>query len=161
MCLEFRPQCTVGCHWRKNHGWPVRFQWSSSGLPVVFHCVPIMQINTGSRLGDHWVLASASVVPVASQCTCGSSGLPMWSVQWYPSVVTESVLEVIRSDHFRACSPLCIQLVWWSLRIQMPCSNIAIRLTRRSASLLIYQRTMRAYHTIRYTSWSTSHTGEP
>ena len=47
---------------------PVVFQWLSSGLPI-------MQINTGSPLGHHWVLASASVVPVASQRTCGSSGL--------------------------------------------------------------------------------------
>ena len=47
----------------------------SSGFPVVFQCVPVMQINTGSPLGYHWRLASASVVPVASQCTCGSSGL--------------------------------------------------------------------------------------
>ena len=58
---------------------PVVFQWSSSGFPVVFQCVPIMQINTGSPLGHHWVLASASVVPVASHCTCGSSGLPVCS----------------------------------------------------------------------------------
>ena len=92
---------------------PVCFQWSSSGFPVVFQCVPIMQITTGSLLGYHWVLASASVVPVASKCTCGSSGLPVWSVQWYPSVLTESGLEVIRSGHFPACDPLCIQLVWW------------------------------------------------
>ena len=58
---------------------PVCFQWSSNDLPVVFQCVPIMQINTGSPLGHHWVLASASVVPVAFQCTCGSSGLPVCS----------------------------------------------------------------------------------
>ena len=58
---------------------PVVFQWSTSGFPVVFQCVPIMQINTGSPLGHHWVLASASVVPVAFQCTCGSSGLPVCS----------------------------------------------------------------------------------
>ena len=94
---------------------PVCFQWSSSGFPVVFQCVPIMQITTGSLLGYHWVLASASVVPVASQCTCGSSALPVWSVLWYPSVLTESGLEVIRSGHFPACDPLCIQLVWWEL----------------------------------------------
>ena len=91
---------------------PVCFQWSSSGFPVVFQCFPIMQINTGSPLGYHWVLASPSVVPVAFQCTYGSSGLPVWSVQWYPSVLTESGLEVIRSGHFPACDPLCIQLVW-------------------------------------------------
>ena len=115
VCLELRPQCTLECHWRKNVGsqcvssvLPVVFQW----LSVVFQCVPIMQINTGSPLRYHWVVASASVVPVASQCTCGSSGLPMWSVQWYPSVLTESGLEVIRSGHFPACDPLCIQLVW-------------------------------------------------
>ena len=88
---------------------PVVFQWSSSGFPVVFQCVPIMHINTWSPLG------SASVAPVASQCTCGSSGLPVWSVQWYPSVLTESGLEVIRSSHFPACDPLCIKLVWWEL----------------------------------------------
>ena len=81
---------------------------------MVFHCVPIMQINTGSPLEHHWVLASANVVPVASQCTCVSSALSMWSVQWYPSVRTQSGLEVIRSGHFPAW-PLCIQLVWWEL----------------------------------------------
>ena len=75
VCRELRLQCTLECHWRKNVG----SQWSSSGFPVVFQCVPIMQINTGSPLGHHWVLTSASVVPVASQCTCGSSGLPVCS----------------------------------------------------------------------------------
>ena len=96
---------------------PVWFQWHPSVrvAPVVFQCVPIMQINTGLPLEHHWVLASASVVPVASQCTYDSSGLPVWSVQWYPSVLTESGLEVIRSGHFPACDPLCIQLVWWEL----------------------------------------------
>ena len=84
---------------------PVVFQWPSNGIPVVFQCAPIMQINTGSPLEHHWMLASASVVPVASQCTCGSSGLPMRSVQWYPSVLTESGLEVIKSGHFPACDP--------------------------------------------------------
>ena len=74
-----RPQCTLECHWRNASVLPVVFQWSSSGFPVVFQCVPIMQINTGSPLGHHWVQASASVVPVASQCTCGSSGLPVCS----------------------------------------------------------------------------------
>ena len=77
--LELRPQCTLECHWRNASVLPVGFQWSSSGFPVVFQCVPIMQINTGSPVGHHWVLASASVVPVASQCTCGSSGLPVCS----------------------------------------------------------------------------------
>ena len=48
-------------------------------LPVVFQCVPIVQINSGLPLGYHWVLASASVVPVASQCTCSCSGLPVCS----------------------------------------------------------------------------------
>ena len=79
VCLELRPQCTRECHWRNASVFPMVFQWSSSGFPVVFQCVPIMQINTGSPLGQHWVLASASVVPVASQCTCGSSGLPVCS----------------------------------------------------------------------------------
>ena len=92
-------------HWNATGEMPVCFQWSSSGFPMVFQCVSIMQINTGSPLEHHWVLASANVVPVASQCTCGSSGLPVWSVQWYPSVLTESGLEVIRSAHFPACDP--------------------------------------------------------
>ena len=51
------------------------FQCASSGFPVVFQCVTIMQINTGSSLEHHWVLVSASVVPVASQCS--SSGFPV------------------------------------------------------------------------------------
>ena len=110
---------TLDCHWDTTGCWhhPVWFQWHPSALmyPVVFQCVPSMQINTGSPLEHHWVLASASVVPVASQCTFGSSGLPVWSAQWYPSVLTESGLEVIRSGHFPACDPLCIQLVWWKL----------------------------------------------
>ena len=130
VCLDLRPQCTLECH-RRNASvlpvvfqlckltldchWdttgckhqPVWFQWHPSVLvaPVVFQCVPIMQINTGSPLEHHWVLASASVVPVASQCTCGSSGLPVRSVQWYPSVLTESGLEVIGSGHLPACEP--------------------------------------------------------
>ena len=102
--------CWGFCEWAKMGHCHFKLQF-----PVVFQCVPIMQINTGSPLEHHWVLASASVVPVASQCTCGYSRLPVWSVQWYPSVLTESGLEVIRSGHFPACDPLCIQLVWWEL----------------------------------------------
>ena len=41
-------------------------QCISSGLQVAFQWWPIMQINTGSPLEHHWVLPSASVVPVAS-----------------------------------------------------------------------------------------------
>ena len=67
-------------HWNATGQMPVCFQWSSSGFPVVFQCVPIMQINTGLPLGHHWVQASASVVQVASQCTCGSSGLPIMQI---------------------------------------------------------------------------------
>ena len=66
-------------HWNATGERIVGSQCVSSGFPVVFRCVPIMQNNTGSPLGYHWVLASASVVPVASQCTCGSSGLPVYS----------------------------------------------------------------------------------
>ena len=79
VCLELRPQCTLECHRRNASVLPVLFQWCSSGFPVVFQSVPIMQINTGSPLGHLGVLASASVVLVASQCTCGSSGLPVCS----------------------------------------------------------------------------------
>ena len=53
-------------HWNATGEMPVCFQWSSSGFPVVFQSVQIMQIDTGSPLGHQWVLASASVVPVAS-----------------------------------------------------------------------------------------------
>ena len=66
-------------HWNATGEMPVCFQWSPSGFQVVFQCVPIMQIYTGSPLGHHWVLASVSVVPVAFQCTYGSSGLPVCS----------------------------------------------------------------------------------
>ena len=92
---------------------PVWFQWHPSVIvaPVVFQCVPIMQINTGSPLGVSISQCGSSGI----QCTCGSSGLPVWSVQWYRSVLTESGLEIIRLGHFPACDPLCIQLVWWEL----------------------------------------------
>ena len=66
-------------HWNATGERVVGSQCVSNGLPVVFQCAPIMQINTGSPLGHHWVLASASVVPVASQFTCCSSGLPVCS----------------------------------------------------------------------------------
>ena len=55
------------------------FQCSSSGFPVVYQCVPIMQINTGLSLEHHCVLASASVVPVAFLYIGGYSGLPVCS----------------------------------------------------------------------------------
>ena len=140
VCLEPRPQCTLECHcpypepvytgWSSVHwkatGMPLgdpantcRVHWKTTGKNLVETAhtgsVPSMQINTGLSLEHHWALASASVVPVASQCTCGSSGLPVWSVQWYPSVLTKSGLGVIRSGHFPACDPFCIQLVWWEL----------------------------------------------
>ena len=54
---------------------PVVFQWSFSGFPVVFQCVPIMQINTGTPLGASISQCGSS----AFQCTCGSSGLPVCS----------------------------------------------------------------------------------
>ena len=54
---------------------PVVFQWPSSGFPVCSNYA----INTGLPLGYHWLLTSASVVPVARQCTCGSCGLPVCS----------------------------------------------------------------------------------
>ena len=116
------------------------FQCTSNGHPVVFKCVPIMQINTGLPLGQPWVLTPAGVVPVASQCTCCSSGVPLcsnyanneaWKTTGIPlcdsisqcvsSVVcpvvsqcTESVLfgGHIRSSYFPACNPLCMQLEW-------------------------------------------------
>ena len=68
VCLELRPQCTLESHWRNASELPVAFQWSSS----VFQLCKL-------TLDRHWVQASASVVPVASQCTCGSSGLPVCS----------------------------------------------------------------------------------
>ena len=71
----------IQCAWNLDP----RVHWNATGekllvasvLPVGFQCVPIVQINTGWPPGHHWVVASASVVPVASQCNCGSSGLPV------------------------------------------------------------------------------------
>ena len=121
MCLNLRPSV----HWNATGEIFFGCQYVSSVLQVVFRwpsfqwcssVFQIMQINTGSPLGHHWNLALADVVAVASQCTCGSSGLPVWSVQWYPSVLTKSVLEVTGSGHYSAaCNHLCIQLVWWEL----------------------------------------------
>ena len=116
-------QCTwnldSSVHWNATGERIVGIQCAASGLPVAFQwsssVFQLCKFKTGSPLGHHWVLPSASVVPVASQCTLGSSGLPVWSVQWYPNVLTKSGLEVIRSGHFPACDPLCIQLVWWEL----------------------------------------------
>ena len=108
---------TTGCKHQ-----PVWFQWHPSVLvaPVVFQCVPIMQINTGSPLEHHWVLASASVVPVASQCTFGSSGLPARSVQWYPSVLTESGLEVIGSlGHWVRSLPSMRPLIYTTATVRV------------------------------------------
>ena len=54
-------------------------QCPSSGLPVAFQSSSSVFQLGKLTLGHHWVLASASVVPVASQRTCGSSGLPVCS----------------------------------------------------------------------------------
>ena len=65
-----------------------------------------------------------SSILLASISQCGSSGIPVYLwLHWSssvicpaaPSVLTESGLEVIKSGHFPACDPLCIQLVWWEL----------------------------------------------
>ena len=107
---------------------PVCFQWYSIGLPVVIQRAPFMQIKTRLPLGYRRVLAWASVVPVASQCTCGYSYLPVcsnyankhWiaigrplgdSISQYCSSAASGV-EVIMSGHFPACKPLCMQPVW-------------------------------------------------
>ena len=57
----------------------MRFQWFSSDLPALFQCGQIMQINTGLSLGHHWLIASASVVPLSAECTCCSNGIPVCS----------------------------------------------------------------------------------
>ena len=64
---------------------------------MVFQCVPIMQLNTGLPLEDQWAIASASVFPVQS------------------SMVQCTSLEIIRSGHIPACTPLCVHLVWREL----------------------------------------------
>ena len=76
-----------------NNGTPLGAsisQCGSSGIPVYLWLQWSSSVFQLCKLTleHHWVLASASVVPVASQCTCGSSGLPVRSVQWYPSVLT-------------------------------------------------------------------------
>ena len=96
VCLELRPQCTLECHWR-----------NASVLPVVFQCVPIMQINTGTPLGASISQCGSSGIPVylwlqwsssvfqlckltlgASISQCGSSGIPVYLwLQWSSSAV--------------------------------------------------------------------------
>ena len=106
---------TLDRHWdttRCKHQ-PVWFQWHPSVLvaPVVFQCVPIMQINTGSPLEHHWVLASASVVPVASQCTCGSSGLPVY----WQNLVWRSLVRSLPSMRPLMHTTAMVGLVWAKL----------------------------------------------
>ena len=62
----------------------VLIQWHSSVLvaPVVFQCIPIMQITTGLPLEDHWVIASASVVPVYSSDIPVYWQHPFWSYSY-------------------------------------------------------------------------------
>ena len=81
-------------------------QWSISGLLVVFQCVPIMQITIGLPLWYEWALASASVVPVASQCTCCSSGLPVCSN--YANVELCIATGRPRCDSISQCSSIVI-----------------------------------------------------
>ena len=72
-------------HWNATGERIVSSQCVSSGLPLVFQwisqwCSTVFQLcKLKLPLGHHWVLASASVVPMASQCTCASSGLPVCS----------------------------------------------------------------------------------
>ena len=108
---------------------PVCFQWSSSGVPVVFQCVLIMQINTGSPLGNHWVQASASVVPVASQCTCGSSGLPVCSnyanQHW---IATGTPLGASISQCGSSGNPVYLWLQWSSSAVRPVVSQCTDRI---------------------------------
>ena len=91
VCLALRPQCTLECHWRNASMLPVVFRWSSSGFPVVFQCVPIMQINTGSPLG-------------ASISQCGSSGIPVYLwLQWSCSVFQLCKLTLDRHWNTTGC----------------------------------------------------------
>ena len=55
-------------------------QCVSRVLPVAFQCSSSVFRLCKLTMDRDWVLASASVVPVASQCTCGSSGLPVCSI---------------------------------------------------------------------------------
>ena len=64
-------------NWNATGGRIVGIQCVSSMLLVVFQCVPIMRIYTGLPLVLQWVLASASVVPVTSNCTCQSCKLTL------------------------------------------------------------------------------------
>ena len=52
---------------------PVVFQWSFSELQVVFHCVPIMQINTGTPLCPSISQCGPSGIPVYVRLQCSSS----------------------------------------------------------------------------------------
>ena len=48
-------------------------------LPTHIFVIRPQWVNTVLLLGYHWMIPSASVVPVASQCTCGSSWPPVRS----------------------------------------------------------------------------------
>ena len=96
------------------------FQCAPSGLLVVFQCIPSMQIKIGLPLGHHWLLASSSVVPVASQCTCGSNGLPV------SSNYANDDLWIATEDHWVCCimSIVLSDLTWVCLffeRIDCEC----------------------------------------
>ena len=82
-------------------------QWSSSVFELCTLTLDRHWNTTGCYHQPVWFQWHPSVIvaPVVFQ----------WSVQWYPSVLIESSLEVIRSGHFPACDPQCIQLVWWEL----------------------------------------------
>ena len=66
-------------HWNTTGEMIVGSQCASRGLPVAFQWSSSVFQLCKLTLDRHWVLASASVVPVASQCACGSSGLPVCS----------------------------------------------------------------------------------
>ena len=66
--LELRSQCILDATRERIVG----SQCASSGLPV---CFQLCRLPLDCHW-DYWVIASASVVPVASQCTRSSGGLP-------------------------------------------------------------------------------------
>ena len=89
-----------------------------------------MQINPELPLGHQWVVASANVVPTASQCTCGSSGLLVCSNYvnddlWIPAGKP-------LGDSFRQCGssvvcPVifkCTDIIWFGGHSVRPLPNM-------------------------------------
>ena len=115
MAIQCAWKLDPSVHWNAAGERTVGSQCVSSVLQLVFQCVPIMQINTGSPLGHLRVLASSSMVPAVCQCTCGSSGPPVCSMYTnYHWVATGTPLGVSISQCSSSGIPMYLWIQWFS-----------------------------------------------